>query len=75
MFVTALYSFRMYFLVFHGKERFRGPKHPESPMGIEAARRMHMIRMVTMHTAMTIMGTVMITHTFRTKRRGSLRCR
>jgi NADH-quinone oxidoreductase subunit L len=37
VFVTALYSFRMYFLVFHGKERFRGPKHPESPMGIEAA--------------------------------------
>src|SRR6201996_8114613 len=33
VFVTALYSFRMYFLVFHGKERFRGPKHPESPMG------------------------------------------
>ncbi len=35
--VTALYSFRMYFLVFHGEERFRKPKHPESPMGIEAA--------------------------------------
>ncbi|OAJ51783.1 NADH-quinone oxidoreductase subunit L [Paraburkholderia ginsengiterrae] len=37
VFVTALYSFRMYFMVFHGKERFRDPKHPESPMGIEAA--------------------------------------
>jgi len=37
VFVTALYSFRMYFLVFHGKERFRGPKHPDSPMGQEAA--------------------------------------
>ncbi|CAB3767749.1 NADH-quinone oxidoreductase subunit L [Paraburkholderia solisilvae] len=37
VFVTALYSFRMYFLVFHGKERFRGPKHPDSPMGIEEA--------------------------------------
>ncbi|MBB3258709.1 NADH-quinone oxidoreductase subunit L [Paraburkholderia bannensis] len=37
VFVTALYSFRMYFLVFHGEERFRGPKHPESPMAIEAA--------------------------------------
>jgi len=37
VFVTALYSFRMYFMVFHGKERFRGPKHPESPMAIEAA--------------------------------------
>ncbi|KND61440.1 NADH-ubiquinone oxidoreductase chain L [Candidatus Burkholderia verschuerenii] len=33
VFVTALYSFRMYFLVFHGPERFRGPKHPDSPMG------------------------------------------
>ncbi|HWT37662.1 MAG TPA: NADH-quinone oxidoreductase subunit L, partial [Paraburkholderia sp.] len=33
VFVTALYSFRMYFLVFHGEERFRGPKHPDSPMG------------------------------------------
>src|SRR5471032_1677374 len=41
VFVTALYSFRMYFLVFHGKERFRGPKHPESPMGIEAAAHAH----------------------------------
>jgi NADH-quinone oxidoreductase subunit L len=37
VFVTALYSFRMYFLVFHGEERFRNPKHPESPMGAEAA--------------------------------------
>ncbi|KMZ13096.1 NADH-ubiquinone oxidoreductase chain L [Candidatus Burkholderia humilis] len=33
VFVTALYSFRMYFLVFHGPERFRGSKHPDSPMG------------------------------------------
>ncbi len=33
VFVTALYSFRMYFLVFHGPERFRGPKHPDSPIG------------------------------------------
>ncbi|WP_321814418.1 MULTISPECIES: NADH-quinone oxidoreductase subunit L [unclassified Paraburkholderia] len=41
VFVTALYSFRMYFLVFHGEERFRGPKHPESPMGIEAAHGAH----------------------------------
>ncbi|HEY1995708.1 NADH-quinone oxidoreductase subunit L [Paraburkholderia sp.] len=37
VFVTALYSFRMYFMVFHGEERFRKPKHPESPMAIEAA--------------------------------------
>ncbi|POR55633.1 NADH dehydrogenase subunit L [Paraburkholderia eburnea] len=41
VFVTALYSFRMYFLVFHGEERFRGPKHPESPMAIEAAHSAH----------------------------------
>ncbi len=37
VFVTALYAFRMYFLVFHGEERFRRPKHPESPLGIAAA--------------------------------------
>ena len=41
VFVTALYSFRMYFLVFHGKERFRKPKHPDSPMAIEAAAHAH----------------------------------
>ncbi|WP_322059646.1 NADH-quinone oxidoreductase subunit L [Paraburkholderia sp. J63] len=41
VFVTALYSFRMYFLVFHGEERFRGPKHPDSPMGAEAASHSH----------------------------------
>lgn len=41
VFVTALYTFRMYFLVFHGKERFRGPKHPDSPMGKEAALHDH----------------------------------
>jgi NADH-quinone oxidoreductase subunit L len=29
VFVTAFYSFRMYFLVFHGKERFREPHHAE----------------------------------------------
>jgi NADH-quinone oxidoreductase subunit L len=28
VFVTAFYSFRMYFLVFHGEERFRHPPHP-----------------------------------------------
>lgn len=27
VFVTALYSFRMYFMVFHGEERFRHPKN------------------------------------------------
>ncbi|MFP3607169.1 proton-conducting transporter membrane subunit, partial [Paraburkholderia sp. SIMBA_053] len=41
VFVTALYSFRMYFMVFHGKERFRDPKHPDSPMGAEAAAHGH----------------------------------
>ncbi|SAL44682.1 NADH-quinone oxidoreductase subunit L [Caballeronia telluris] len=41
VFVTALYSFRMYFMVFHGEERFRNPKHPESPMGAEAAAHGH----------------------------------
>ena len=30
VFVTSLYSFRLYFLVFHGKERFRDVKHDES---------------------------------------------
>ncbi len=29
VFVTSLYSFRLYFLVFHGKERFGQPHHPE----------------------------------------------
>ena len=28
VFVTAFYSFRMYFLVFHGKERFHDKPHP-----------------------------------------------
>jgi NADH-quinone oxidoreductase subunit L len=32
VFVTAFYSFRMYFLVFHGKERFdEAPKHEHDP--------------------------------------------
>jgi NADH-quinone oxidoreductase subunit L len=30
VFVTAFYSFRMYFLVFHGKERWMEAKHEES---------------------------------------------
>ena len=29
VFVTSLYSFRLYFLVFHGKERFGQPHHEE----------------------------------------------
>jgi NADH-quinone oxidoreductase subunit L len=31
VFVTAFYSFRMYFLVFHGKERFREEHHDDTP--------------------------------------------
>ena len=31
VFVTAFYSFRMYFLVFHGKERFGKAHHEEAP--------------------------------------------
>jgi NADH-quinone oxidoreductase subunit L len=32
VFVTAFYSFRLYFLVFHGKERFdQAPKHEHDP--------------------------------------------
>jgi NADH-quinone oxidoreductase subunit L len=30
VFVTAFYSFRMYFLVFHGEERFRHKPHPSA---------------------------------------------
>ena len=30
VFVTSLYSFRVYFLVFHGPERFRHPPHPQA---------------------------------------------
>jgi NADH-quinone oxidoreductase subunit L len=29
VFITALYSFRMYFMVFHGPERFRNKPHPQ----------------------------------------------
>ena len=49
VFVTALYSFRMYFLVFHGEERFRGPKHPERRWRRSRGAR----RMATTITAMT----------------------
>ncbi len=31
VFVTAFYSFRMYFLVFHGEERFGRPRRIDSP--------------------------------------------
>jgi NADH-quinone oxidoreductase subunit L len=33
VFVTAFYSFRMYFLVFHGKERFHDKPHPPEQAG------------------------------------------
>jgi NADH-quinone oxidoreductase subunit L len=37
VFVTALYSFRMYFMVFHGEERFRHPKDWGNGHGAESA--------------------------------------
>jgi len=37
VFVTALYSFRMYFMVFHGEERFRHPKDFGNSHGAESA--------------------------------------
>ncbi|WP_206953042.1 NADH-quinone oxidoreductase subunit L [Trinickia acidisoli] len=37
VFVTALYSFRMYFMVFHGEERFRHPKDYGNGHGAESA--------------------------------------
>ncbi|RKP43679.1 NADH-quinone oxidoreductase subunit L [Trinickia fusca] len=37
VFVTALYSFRMYFLVFHGEERFRHPQDFGNGHGAESA--------------------------------------
>ena len=36
VFITAFYSFRMYFLVFHGKERFHEIQHEESDHGDHA---------------------------------------
>ena len=40
VFVTAFYSFRMYFLVFHGKERFGKAHHPSTSSG-QAAHDAH----------------------------------
>src|SRR5581483_5877347 len=37
VFVTALYSFRMYFMVFHGEERFRHPQDFGNGHGAESA--------------------------------------
>jgi len=38
VFVTAFYSFRMYFLVFHGEERFGKPHHSHHDHGHEDAK-------------------------------------
>ncbi|EXI77965.1 MAG: NADH-quinone oxidoreductase subunit L [Candidatus Accumulibacter appositus] len=37
VFVTALYSFRMYFLVFHGEERFGKAAHDHHPQHLKAS--------------------------------------
>ncbi|TDN70915.1 NADH-quinone oxidoreductase subunit L [Paraburkholderia sp. BL10I2N1] len=37
VFITALYSFRMYFMVFHGEERFRNPPVGNGNHGAEAS--------------------------------------
>ncbi|MEX3957170.1 NADH-quinone oxidoreductase subunit L [Trinickia sp. EG282A] len=37
VFVTALYSFRMYFMVFHGEERFRHPQDFGNAHGAESS--------------------------------------
>ncbi len=37
VFVTALYSFRMFFLVFHGKERFGQPHAPDHAAQVQPA--------------------------------------
>ena len=39
VFVTSLYSFRLYFLVFHGKERFNS--HPEGHADVEGGHDAH----------------------------------
>jgi len=41
VFVTAFYSFRMYFLVFHGPERFRDKPHPSPAHDEHATRDAH----------------------------------
>ncbi|WP_042301926.1 NADH-quinone oxidoreductase subunit L [Paraburkholderia kururiensis] len=41
VFVTALYSFRMYFMVFHGEERFRHPKDYGNGHGAESSAHGH----------------------------------
>jgi NADH-quinone oxidoreductase subunit L len=38
VFITAFYSFRMYFLVFHGKERFRHAAHGHAAHGAAAGQ-------------------------------------
>jgi NADH-quinone oxidoreductase subunit L len=41
VFVTAFYSFRMYFLVFHGKERFRDAHHGHAAHGHHGVHEPH----------------------------------
>jgi NADH-quinone oxidoreductase subunit L len=41
VFVTAFYSFRMYFLVFHGKERFRDAHHAHDAHGHHGVHEPH----------------------------------
>jgi NADH-quinone oxidoreductase subunit L len=41
VFVTAFYSFRMYFLVFHGEERFRNPPFPMADAHTEPDEHAH----------------------------------
>ncbi len=53
VFVTALYSFRLYFLVFHGKERFgreHAPAHDHAPAAAHAHADAHVDAEAKMNT-------------------------
>ena len=67
VFVTAFYSFRMYFRVFHGKENFRHKPFPARAPGRRVARRPLRIRASLMAT-ITITVTALTTITCRTSR-------
>ncbi len=41
VFITALYSFRMYFLVFHGKERYHQDPHVDAHHGLPDGKKPH----------------------------------
>jgi len=41
VFITAFYSFRMYFLVFHGKERYYDDQHADSHHGLTKGHKPH----------------------------------